>query len=283
MNSIVKFCIPASVVGIIVIGWVTGKTPLPQPLIPSSSIIANDVKENSSILTALLAFPADSEDRRQAINHGEAIFYDAACWKCHSLGETEFPGNPDFDNAGPDLSDISKRLNPANILNSIQNPSAVIADPIADHVDEFGLSKMPSFAEALPEIDQIHLTWFLSEWKESKEPVSDISIVTDENFETEVLQSEHLVLLDFWAEWCLPCLELNPVLESIAPDYRDRVKICKIEVDSNPESVTEYVPDNIFPCLVLMKEGKVIDRKYGTTPGIPAKDFLNNWFNLYLQ
>ena len=283
MNSIVKFCIPASIVGIIVIGWATGKTFLPHALTPSSSTVAHDVEEISSILTALLAFPTNSEDRRQAIEHGEAIFYDAACWKCHSLGDTEFPGNPDFDNAGPDLSDISRRMNPASILNSIQNPSAVIADPIADHVDESGLSKMPSFAEALSEIDQIHLTWFLSEFKEAKESVSDISIVTDENFEKEVLQSEHLVLLDFWAEWCLPCLELNPVLEAIAPDYRGRVKICKIEVDSNPESVTEYVPDNIFPCLVLMREGKVIDRKYGTAPGIPAKEFLKNWFNLNLQ
>ena len=91
--------------------------------------------------------------------------------------------------------------------------------------------------------------------------------------------AEGLVLLDFWAEWCFACLVLSPVLEEMAPEYQDRIKFCKIEVDENPVLVEKYVPDLMFPCLVIMKDGKVLDRKYGAGNGVEPRPFLKDWFD----
>ena len=107
--------------------------------------------------------------------------------------------------------------------------------------------------------------------------------VTDENFKHAVGSANGLVLLDFWAEWCFACLELNPVLEEIAPEYQGRIKICKIEVDENPVLVEKYVPDLMFPCLVIMKDGKVLDRKYRVDANLEPKDFFQDWFSKFLS
>lgn len=106
--------------------------------------------------------------------------------------------------------------------------------------------------------------------------------VTEATFEAEVRNAAGLVMLDFWAEWCVPCHEIDPVLEQLAPEYRGRVKICKINVDDNPELVAEYVPDNIFPCLILMRNGELLDRQYGTDPKMEIEPFFRMWFSSYL-
>ena len=102
--------------------------------------------------------------------------------------------------------------------------------------------------------------------------------VTDDTFQSEVLETDGLVLLDFWAEWCAPCHEIDPVLEKLAPEYTGRVKICRINVDDNPDLVIEYVPDNIFPCLILMQNGELLDRQYGTDPKMEIEPFFHKWF-----
>lgn len=107
--------------------------------------------------------------------------------------------------------------------------------------------------------------------------------VTQENFVKEVKEAETVVLLDFWAEWCLPCLELEPILDKLAIEFAGRVKICKINVDENPRLVAEYVPDNIFPCLILMKDGIRIERRHGTDPEMKPEIFLRNWFKEHLE
>ena len=91
--------------------------------------------------------------------------------------------------------------------------------------------------------------------------------------------ADGLVMLDFWAEWCVPCHEIEPVLEKLAPEYANQVKICRINVDDNPELVTEYVPDNIFPCLILMQNGNLLDRQYGTDPKMEIEPFFRKWFD----
>lgn len=240
-------------------------------------------------LGAVLLFPAcrtsgthsDATPNPAVIEAGEIAFYDAACWRCHSLGETELPGNPDIENQGPDLALVGDRLDAKAILQSIIKPNAAIAEPIHDHVDANGNSRMPSFEDTLS-ADMIEgIALFLNANKFAKQRSGTID-VSSENFEKEVLEADEIVLLDFWAEWCVPCHEIDPVLEGLAPEYQGRIKICKINVDDNPDLVIEYVPDNIFPCLILMKNGELLNRQYGTDPKMEIEPFFHQWFRSYL-
>ena len=86
--------------------------------------------------------------------------------------------------------------------------------------------------------------------------------VNDQNFKKEVLESEGLVLVDFWAPWCGPCRALAPTLESIAESYKDKVKIFKMNVDDNNETAVKYNIRGI-PTLILYKDGKDIATKTG--------------------
>jgi len=222
-------------------------------------------------------------DLQLAVEAGRASFFNDACWRCHSLGDEELPGSPDFANAGPDLATVGDRLDIAAIRQSIIDPSAVIAEPASDHTDENGHSKMPSFADTLDAQTVDNLAVFLSENKSVAANTDGLTVaVTKENFEEEVSRAGSLVLLDFWAEWCVPCHEIDPVLEKLAPEYRGRVKICKINVDDNPELVADHVPDNIFPCLILMKNGHLLDRQYGTDPKMEIEPFFHKWFSEHL-
>lgn len=222
-----------------------------------------------------------SEPSADQIDAGEVAFYDAACWRCHSLGDAELPGNPDFENQGPDLASVGERLDSNAILQSIVEPNSAIAEPKTDHVDDDGNSRMPSFSDTLPRETIEKIVAFLSAKKSTDEFRGTVDL-TIENFEHEVLDADGLVMLDFWAEWCVPCHEIDPVLEKLAPEYRGRVKICKINVDDNPDLVMDYVPDNIFPCLILMKNGKLLDRQYGTDPKMEIEPFFRKWFTNFL-
>jgi thioredoxin 1 len=89
--------------------------------------------------------------------------------------------------------------------------------------------------------------------------------VTDANFETEVIQSEIPVLVDFWAEWCAPCRMVTPVLEELASELAGRVKVAKLNVDANRETAAKYDIMSI-PTIVLFKEGKVVKQVVGALP-----------------
>jgi thioredoxin 1 len=89
-----------------------------------------------------------------------------------------------------------------------------------------------------------------------------VVVVTDSEFDSTVLQSERLVVLDFWAEWCQPCKMLAPTIEEIAGEYEDKVKVGKLNVDDNPNTATKYGIRGI-PTLLFFKGGKVVQQVTG--------------------
>ncbi|MDE7469391.1 MAG: thioredoxin [Desulfovibrionaceae bacterium] len=86
--------------------------------------------------------------------------------------------------------------------------------------------------------------------------------ITDASFEKEVLQESLPVLVDFWAKWCGPCRALAPTIEELSTQYNGKVKICKLEVDENPEKASEYNIRSI-PTLILFKNGEKIEQLVG--------------------
>lgn len=89
--------------------------------------------------------------------------------------------------------------------------------------------------------------------------------LTDQNFETDVLQSGKLAVVDFWAVWCGPCIHIAPIIEELAEKYKDEVVIGKVDVDNNPEVSFKYGIRNI-PTVLFIKDGKVVDKQVGAAP-----------------
>jgi thioredoxin 1 len=89
--------------------------------------------------------------------------------------------------------------------------------------------------------------------------------VTDETFVSEVLQSDTPVLVDFWAEWCGPCLRVAPVLEEIANEMGDKVKVVKVDIDANPNTARDYRILSV-PTLTVFKDGQPVQSVAGARP-----------------
>ena len=89
--------------------------------------------------------------------------------------------------------------------------------------------------------------------------------VTDSSFEQDVLKSEGLVLVDFWAEWCGPCKTIAPSLEQISEEMAGNITIAKINIDENPNTPTKYGVRGI-PTMMLFKDGEVAGTKVGASP-----------------
>jgi thioredoxin 1 len=92
--------------------------------------------------------------------------------------------------------------------------------------------------------------------------VATIVNVTDYSFDPEVLKCDIPVLADFWAEWCMPCVALEPHLQEIAAEYSERLKIVKLDIEQNP-NITAYYNVYTIPTLILFKTGLEVERLNG--------------------
>ena len=89
--------------------------------------------------------------------------------------------------------------------------------------------------------------------------------VTDDSFSNEVLNSELPVLVDFWADWCGPCKMVSPIVEELSNDYDGKIKVTKLDVDSNPQTAANYGIRGI-PTLLMFKDGAAVDQIVGAVP-----------------
>ena len=104
--------------------------------------------------------------------------------------------------------------------------------------------------------------------------VSDkITHVTDSSFDQEVLSAEGPVLVDYWAEWCGPCKMIAPIIDEIADEYGDRLKVTKLDIDSNMQTPQQYSIRGI-PTLMIFRDGKVQATKVGAMTKGQLKAFV---------
>src|SRR5947209_20335995 len=89
--------------------------------------------------------------------------------------------------------------------------------------------------------------------------------ITDSNFDELVKNSDVPVLVDFWAQWCGPCLAMGPVIEQMAKEYEGKAVIAKLDVDSNPNISMAYGVRNI-PTILFFKNGEIVDKQVGAVP-----------------
>ncbi len=89
--------------------------------------------------------------------------------------------------------------------------------------------------------------------------------LTDDTFEAEVIKSDKPVLVDFWASWCAPCKAIAPVIDGLAEQFGDQVKIAKVNVDENPATPGQYGVRGI-PTIILFKDGEIVDQLVGAVP-----------------
>jgi thioredoxin 1 len=88
---------------------------------------------------------------------------------------------------------------------------------------------------------------------------------TDANFDSEVIKSAQLSVVDFWAEWCGPCRAIGPVIDELSKDYAGKVKVGKVNVDENPQVSMNFGITSI-PAILFIKDGKVVDKLVGAQP-----------------
>jgi thioredoxin 1 len=93
----------------------------------------------------------------------------------------------------------------------------------------------------------------------------NLTAVTDDTFESEIEKHDGLAIVDFWATWCGPCRMIAPILDQLATEYTGKVKVAKVDVDTNIRTATRFNVRSI-PMLLFFKNGKVVDQIVGAVP-----------------
>jgi thioredoxin 1 len=101
----------------------------------------------------------------------------------------------------------------------------------------------------------------------------DLVVLTDDNWQKEVVESEIPVLVDFWAGWCAPCRMIAPAVEQVAANYAGRVKVGKLDVDENQKVAMAYNIRSI-PTLLVFRGGQVVEQRVGALPGPMIADMV---------
>ena len=101
-----------------------------------------------------------------------------------------------------------------------------------------------------------------------------ITHTSDSDFDNDVLKADVPVLVDYWAEWCGPCKMIAPILDAIADDYKDRLRIVKLNIDENPQTPPKYNIRGI-PTLLLFRNGSVAAQQVGAVSKAQLEAFLN--------
>jgi len=97
--------------------------------------------------------------------------------------------------------------------------------------------------------------------------------VTDDSFEKDILKADKPALVDFWATWCGPCRALGPIIEEVADQFKDQVKVTKINIDDNPKVTAQFGVMSI-PTLILFKDGKPLERLVGLVAKERLEEFV---------
>jgi len=100
--------------------------------------------------------------------------------------------------------------------------------------------------------------------------------LTDANFDQEVIQSDQLVMVDFWAVWCGPCRIVGPIVDELSKDFEGKIKVGKLDVDHNPKTAVNFGIRNI-PTILFFKNGKVVDKQVGAVPKSNLEKKINNY------
>ncbi len=100
--------------------------------------------------------------------------------------------------------------------------------------------------------------------------MGNVAELSETNFQSEVLESQQPVLVDFWAPWCAPCRAIAPIIEELATGNAGKIKVAKINVDQNQSLAANYDVQNI-PTLLVFKNGQEVDRFVGVSSGLKAK------------
>jgi len=99
--------------------------------------------------------------------------------------------------------------------------------------------------------------------------------ITDIDFEEKVLQAQKPVIVDFWAEWCMPCKMLAPTFEELSNEYIDKIEFVKMDIDTNPKTPTKYNVRSI-PTLIIFSNGQPIEQLIGVIPKSDIKEKLDS-------
>lgn len=100
--------------------------------------------------------------------------------------------------------------------------------------------------------------------------------VTDQNFQSEILDYQGVSFVDFWAAWCGPCRMIAPAIEGLAKDYEGKARVAKLDVDANQRSAAQYEVLSI-PTMIIFKDGQEVDRLVGVMPKEALAKRLDKW------